>query len=183
MKRLAFLIPLAIAVALGSFLYWGLDPERDPRSLPSVLIDRPVPDFDLPPIPETNVPGLSRDTIIAARQPMLVNVFASWCGPCRLEHPVLTRLVREEGVLLVGLNYKDAPEDARAWLEEVGNPYAQIGSDVDGRAGIEWGVFGVPETFVVDAEGTVLMRHVGPITTPEAEAALLSALRGGEVPG
>ena len=179
MARIVFLVPLVLAVSIGGFLAWGLDPARDPRALPSVLVSKPVPAFDLPAIEGVGVPGLSRRDIVGAGRPMLVNVFASWCAPCRVEHPVLTRMVRRHGITLVGLNYKDAPEDARAWLAEVGNPYARIGSDVSGRAGLEWGVFGVPETYVVDASGTVLMRHVGPIVTPEAEAALLDALANG----
>lgn len=178
MRHALYALPLAVALGLGAFLLWGLDPARDPRSVPSVLVDRPVPEFALPPIMGVDRPGLSRAALATIDEPYLVNVFASWCGPCRAEHPVLVRLARDHGVPLMGLNYKDAPDDARAWLAEVGNPYLKIGSDVSGRAGIEWGVFGVPETFVVDASGTILMRHVGPIVTPEAEAAILNALAG-----
>ncbi len=177
MNRLVFLAPLAIAVGIGGFLAWGLDPARDPSVLPSVLVDKPVPAFDLPPIEGVGVPGLARADLLGMDGPALVNVFASWCFPCRVEHPVLVRMVRQHGVRLFGLNYKDAPDAARDWLAEVGNPYERVGSDVSGRAGIEWGVVGVPETFVVDAGGTVLMRHVGPIASPEAEAAILAALR------
>lgn len=174
--RLVFLLPLLVAALLGGFLLWGLDPERDPNAVPSVLVDRPVPDYALPELASVGVPGLSRADHLEVGEPHLLNVFASWCGPCRIEHPVLVRMAQRDGVRLFGLNYKDAPDDARAWLAEVGNPYERIGSDVSGRIGLEWGVFGVPETFVIAADGTVLMRHVGPIITPEAEAAVLKAL-------
>ncbi|MEM7566941.1 MAG: DsbE family thiol:disulfide interchange protein [Pseudomonadota bacterium] len=178
--RLLFLAPLAVALGIGGFLYWGLDSERDPSIIPSVRIDKPVPEFALPAIDGVGVPGFSQADLVGMEGPALVNVFASWCFPCRVEHPVLVRMVDQHGIRLFGLNYKDAPEAARDWLAEVGNPYTAVGSDVSGRAGIEWGVVGVPETFVINAEGTVLMRHVGPITTPEAEAALLAALRDAE---
>ena len=102
----------------------------------------------------------------------LVNVFASWCAPCRVEHPVLNALSRSNRVPIYGINYKDRPEAARSWLAELGNPYIRIGAD-DGRVGIEWGVYGVPETFVVDREGRIRYKHVGPLTRDDIERKIL----------
>ncbi len=163
MKRLFFLIPLLVVLAIGVFLAWGLDPDRDPSELPSMLIGRQVPTFDLPAIAGLNVPGVSDTDLVHPDRGALVNVFASWCVPCRAEHAVLKALVETEGVRLLGLNYKDKPEDAAAWLDELGNPYERIGSDLAGRIALEWGVSGVPETFVVDRHGIVRLRHVGPL--------------------
>ena len=107
----------------------------------------------------------------------MVNVFASWCVPCRAEHPVLTHLAREKGVPLIGLNWKDGPEAARAFLAELGDPYERIGSDPGGRAGIDWGVYGVPETYVVDAAGNIRYKHVGPLSRQDVEETILPILR------
>jgi cytochrome c biogenesis protein CcmG/thiol:disulfide interchange protein DsbE len=176
MARLALALPLLIALAIGGALLWGLGAGRDPSAIPSILISQPVPEFDLPPVPGTGVPGLSAADLGAAGGPVLVNVFASWCVPCRAEHAVLSRMAREDGVRLMGINYKDEPGDALAWLEELGNPYERIGSDLSGRAGIEWGISGVPETFVVDGAGTVVHRQVGPILGSDALAEVERAL-------
>jgi DsbE subfamily thiol:disulfide oxidoreductase len=135
-----------------------------------------APAFDLPPVEGVGVPGLSRGDLTGNADPVVVNVFASWCVPCRAEHAVLTRMVERDGIRLFGINYKDKPEAARSWLEELGNPYELIGSDLDGRAGIEWGISGVPETFIVAGDGTVLYRYVGPIVGPEAEGKFATAL-------
>ncbi len=176
MKRLVFTLPIVIVLVLGGFLLWGLNPGRNPSEIPSVLISQPVPQFQLASIEGVGVPGLSTDDVAQAGEVVVVNVFASWCVPCRAEHAVLTRLVRQDGVRLMGINYKDKPEDARRWLDDLGNPYERIGSDLDGRAGIEWGISGVPETFIVGADGLVLFRYVGPVTGPKAEAKFMQAL-------
>lgn len=166
--NLKFLLPAAIFAALAVALAVGLT--LDSQRLPSVLIDQPAPRLDLPPIAaidggmdggEPYGGGLSwRDL---GGQVSLVNVFASWCVPCRVEHPQLMSLSRDHGVPIFGINQKDKPEDARAWLERHGDPYRAIGADTTGRTSIDWGVYGVPETFVVDAAGRVRYRHVGPI--------------------
>lgn len=167
-RRLLFILPLAIFLIAGAFFLWGLDPERDPSAIPSALIDRPAPEFALSPIEGTEGPGLSTADL-AGEGVTLVNFFASWCLPCRAEHPLLVRLSQEDGVRIVGINYKDKPEEARKWLEELGDPYARIGADQDGRAAIEWGVTGVPETFIVDAQGRIRYRHIGPIHPNQLE--------------
>jgi cytochrome c biogenesis protein CcmG/thiol:disulfide interchange protein DsbE len=162
MKRLLFAAPFVLALIIGGFSLWGLSGGRDPSSIPSALISQPIPDFALDPIEGVDTPGLSTEDL-KGQGLTLVNVFASWCGPCRAEHPILTRMSEQQNLRIVGLNYKDTPENAAAWLEELGNPYARIGADVTGRAGIDWGVTGVPETFIVSNDGIVLHRFPGPV--------------------
>ncbi|MBD3626427.1 MAG: DsbE family thiol:disulfide interchange protein [Rhodobacteraceae bacterium] len=176
MKRAIAALHVLNALILGAFFIWGMNPNRDPNAIPSVLISQPAPNFDLPAVEGVGVRGLSRDNLFGNSDPVVVNVFASWCVPCRAEHAVLTRMVERDGVRLFGINYKDKPEDARAWLESLGNPYERIGSDLNGRAGIEWGISGVPETFIVAGEGTVLYRYVGPVVGAEAEKRFAAAL-------
>lgn len=168
--RLLFLIPLALFALVGGFLAVGLT--RDPGTLPSALLDRPAPQFELPPLA-----GRAQGLATADLQPgpQLVNVFASWCVPCRIEHPLLMRL-RQQGVTVQGINYKDKPEDAAAFLAEMGDPFARIGSDRDGRVGIEWGVYGVPETYVIDRQGRIAYRHVGPLQPRDLERTILPLL-------
>lgn len=180
MNRFLIFLPLCVAIAIGLAGWWGLNPDRDPNSVPSALIGQPVPIFDLPAIEGIGGLGLSTQDFADASGPTLVNVFASWCVPCRAEHAVLTRMVREDNLALVGINYKDKPAAAAAWLTELGNPYVRIGSDQTGRAGIEWGISGVPETFVVDADGIIVFRYVGPITSDAALATLRNALAQAE---
>lgn len=167
-------LPLVIFLAAAAVFLWGLDPERDPSEIPSALIGQPAPEFELGPIPGSSTPGLARADLVG-EEPALVNVFASWCLPCRAEHAVLTDLAAE-GVRLLGINYKDEPKDALAYLEELGNPYERIGADPTGRAGIDWGISGVPETFVVDRDGRVVYRHVGPISAKQVESKIRPAL-------
>ncbi len=162
MNRLFFALPLVVAAIIGAFALWGLSNGRDPGAIPSALISQPVPEFTLDPIEGVPTPGLATADL-KGQGLTLVNVFASWCGPCRAEHPVLTRMSEQQGLRLVGINYKDRPEAAADWLEELGNPYALIGADFTGRAGIEWGVTGVPETFIVNNAGIVVHRFPGPV--------------------
>ena len=171
MKRLLYILPVVIFVGVGIGLAVGLT--RDPSVLPSALIDKDVPAFELPPLAGSTKPGLATGDLEG--EVALVNVFASWCVPCRIEHPVLMRLA-EEGVPIYGINYKDRPEDARAWLAELGDPFRRIGVDRQGRAGIEWGVYGVPETFVIDQDGRIRHKFVGPIQPRDVERTLLPLL-------
>jgi cytochrome c biogenesis protein CcmG/thiol:disulfide interchange protein DsbE len=177
MKRVLVALPVLIVLVLGGFFLWGLNPDRDPNAIPSVLINAQAPQFDLEGIPGVATPGLSTADLAGSDRPMVVNVFASWCVPCRAEHTVLTRMARDEEMHLVGINYKDKPEDAARWLAELGNPYERIGADLSGRVGIEWGISGVPETFVIDASGTVVYRFVGPIISAEDVAQMRDALQ------
>jgi cytochrome c biogenesis protein CcmG/thiol:disulfide interchange protein DsbE len=169
MRRLLYLIPVVVFVAVGIGLAVGLT--RDPGTLPSALLDRPVPEFELPGL--NGGEGLSSQDLQG--RVALVNVFASWCVPCRVEHPVLMRLA-EEGVPIFGINYKDPADKAQAWLAELGDPFEKIGVDRNGRVGIEWGVYGVPETFVIDAQGRIRHRHVGPIQARDLKRTLLPIL-------
>ncbi len=162
-KRIAFIVPAVLFLVLAVAFWWGLG--HDPSIVPSALIDKPAPAFKLPPLEEEN-PGLSEQDLEG--QVSLVNVFASWCLPCRAEHPILMRLA-EDDVTIFGLNYKDKPEDARNWLGRLGDPYNQIGVDLDGRVSIDWGIYGVPETFVVDSSGRIRYKHVGPMAPYDLE--------------
>jgi cytochrome c biogenesis protein CcmG, thiol:disulfide interchange protein DsbE len=163
MRRLLYILPLIAFVAVAAWFAVGLT--RDPSKVPSALIDRPIPQFALPALDGAGVPGLS-DAAIKGKV-ALVNVFASWCVPCKIEHPILMRLAEEKRIAIYGINYKDTANDARGWLKNLGNPYAAIGHDEPGRVAIEWGVYGVPETFLIDREGRIRYKQVGPIT-PQA---------------
>ncbi len=161
MKRFAFALPLLLFAAVAIWMAVPLIRGDDPGIVPSALIDRPAPDFALPALP--GVPGgVARDDLAGSVR--LVNFFASWCVPCLAEHPLLTRLAREDGIPVYGVNYKDAAADATEWLDRHGNPYERVGADADGRTAIDWGVYGVPETFVVDRDGHIRYRHAGPLT-------------------
>lgn len=168
-----YLLPLAVFAVAAAVLTWGLT--RDARVLPSALLNRPAPEFTLPPLPGRDEHGFSRADL--GGEPMLVNIWASWCVPCRAEHPVITRLAEEQGVIVHGINYKDQPADARAFLEQLGDPFRLIGQDRDGRVAIEWGVYGVPETFVIDRDGRIRYRHVGPMMPRDVEQTILPLLR------
>ena len=173
MKRALFFLPLALFAILATYLGYGLT--RDPQLVPSALIDRPVPAFDLPAVAGVQRPGLATATLKG--EVSLVNVFASWCPPCRIEHPILMRLSREGDVPIYGINYKDKAEDATRWLRELGNPYRAIGWDFENRVAVDWGVYGAPETFVVDKSGTIRYRHVGAITPDILDKTLLPLVR------
>ena len=177
LRIVVLLLPLAVLAALVAVFAVSMD--RDPNLVRSVLIGKPVPDFSLPAVDTLERPGF--DTAALKGEVTVVNVFASWCIPCRDEHPLLEALKERTGVRLFGINQKDAPENAAAFLSALGNPYDAIGGD-DGRVSIEWGVYGVPETFVVDASGTITYKHIGPITAESLEAEVLPAIeraRGG----
>jgi cytochrome c biogenesis protein CcmG/thiol:disulfide interchange protein DsbE len=179
MRTLLYVLPLVVFLAAGAAFWWALDSGRDPSRLPSALIDQPLPEFDMPPVEGVGVPGLSSAAIreaTATGEVTLVNVFASWCVPCKAEHPILVALAEREGVELVGINYKDEPANAARFLEELGNPYTRIGADPEGRISLDWGLTGVPETFVVDAEGKIRYRHVGPINPPEVDSLILPTI-------
>ena len=172
MRYVLFGLPLIALVALVSV--FALSINRDPSLVRSVLIDKPAPVFAMAEVPELGVPGF--DTAALKGEVTVVNVFASWCIPCRDEHPLLVALKEVSGVRLFGINQSDAPENARAFLAELGNPYDAVGADRDRRVSIDWGVYGVPETFVVDAEGVITFKHVGPLTPTAIETELMPAI-------
>ena len=173
MKRVLLAV-LPLVLLVGLVAVFALNMDRDPSLVRSVLINKPAPSFTLPAVAGTGVEGF--DTASLKGEVTVVNVFASWCVPCREEHPLLERLKAETGVRIFGINQKDAPENAVAFLTELGNPYQRIGGDTDNRVSIDWGVYGVPETFVVNAAGVITFKHVGPISPQSLEKELIPAI-------
>jgi len=169
-RRLIVLLPLAVFLALAGLFLFRLG-AGDPSKLPSALIGLQAPQTNLPALEGINLPGLESKSF--AGKVTLVNVFASWCAPCREEHPVLLALSQDKRFVMAALNYKDQPENARRFLGEVGNPYQAIGVDAAGRTAIDWGVYGVPETFVIGKDGKIAYKHVGPLTPESARDLLL----------
>lgn len=164
-RNLLVLLPLAIFLALAALFLFRLG-SGDPSRIPSALIGHPIPATDLPPIEGLNrdgkpVPGISNVTFAGAVT--LVNVWASWCVPCHDEVPFLDRLAKNKRIQLVGINYKDAADNARRFLNRYGNPFAAAGADVNGRTVIDWGVYGVPETFLIGRDGRIAYKLIGPI--------------------
>ena len=169
--RLLFFGPVALFLVLMLAFVMGLG--RDPKLVPSPLVGKPVPDFALPPVKGRSL-GLSSSDLKG--EISLVNVFASWCVACREEHPLLMRLKAQGMVPIHGLNYKDKPDDAARWLDGMGDPYTRTGADINGRVAIDWGVYGVPETFVVAAKGRIAFKQVGPITREILEDTILPVI-------
>jgi cytochrome c biogenesis protein CcmG, thiol:disulfide interchange protein DsbE len=173
-RPLLMALPL-LAFAALAVLFWFRLGDGDPSKIPSALIGHPAPQTALPPLPGmladgAPVPGL--DPAVFKGKVSLVNVWASWCVPCHDEAPLLTELAKDKRLQLVGINYKDAPDNARRFLGRYGNPFGMIGVDGNGRAAIEWGVYGVPETFVVGRDGTIVYKLVGPVTPENIETVL-----------
>lgn len=159
MRMLRFVLPLVLLGGLVVLLIVGLN--RDPGYVPSPLIGKSAPDFSLP---RLDAPGQTLARADLLGDVSLVNVWATWCVGCRQEHAYLVELARTGGVRIFGLNWKDDPQLARQWLDQLGNPYAATGMDQDGRVAIDWGVYGAPETFLLDGAGTVLYKHIAPLT-------------------
>lgn len=173
MRRLFYILPVVAFLGLGWFLYASLRP-APPAALPSALLGRPAPALSLPPLDDAAL-GLGPADYASADRVTVVNLFASWCIPCREEAPALAQLARAKGVRLIGIAYKDTPKAARAFLDEYGDPFERLAIDADGRAGIEWGISGVPETFVIDRHGIVRGRF-GPLTRDGLAADLMPAI-------
>jgi len=175
--RFIHILPVVILLGVSGVFFVRLFGE-DPSRVPSVMLNRPAPEFALAPLENLRragepVPGFSRAdlplTADGAAQVNIVNVWASWCVPCRDEHPVLMDLADDPEVRVLGINYKDRPENARRFLGALGNPFDRVGVDESGRSAIEWGVYGVPETFIVDANGIIRYKHIGPIMPNQVE--------------
>ena len=160
--RLRLLLPLLLFLVLAVFLAVGLT--RDPRKLPSTMIDKPAPAFRIPQVHALDKTFSPEDM---KGQVWMLNVWASWCTACRVEHPLLVEIARSNALPLVGLDYKDQAEDAVRFLQQQGNPYTLSALDADGRVGIDYGMYGVPETFIIDKQGRIRHKQIGPIT-PEA---------------
>jgi cytochrome c biogenesis protein CcmG, thiol:disulfide interchange protein DsbE len=170
MKR--FLLPFAVFLTLVLFLGIGL--RLNPREVPSPLIDKPAPPFKLAQLHESGKTISPQDMV---GKVWLLNVWASWCVACRQEHPVLMEFAKQGVVPLLGLNYKDGTENGAGWLRQFGNPYSISGVDADGRVGIDYGVYGVPETFVIDKKGVIRMKHIGPVTPEVITEKLLPMIK------
>ncbi|HUE19135.1 MAG TPA: DsbE family thiol:disulfide interchange protein [Stellaceae bacterium] len=177
-RRALYLLPLVLFAALAVYLFQGVAPGRDPQLLPSAMIDKPAPDFALP-----ELLGGGQLTLADMKgQVVLVNFFASWCVPCRAEHPVLMTLSHDLAVPLYGIAYKDKPEDSAKFLAELGNPFRRTGLDQNGRTGIDFGVYGVPETYAIDRDGRIRWRHVGPLDQAAIDHELMPLLHRLGVP-
>jgi len=177
-RNILVLLPLIVFLALAALFYLGLG-DGDPSRLPSALIGKPVPPTELPPIPGLTrdgkpVPGI--ETAMFKGKVSLVNVWASWCVPCHDEAPLLNELARDGRVQMIGINYKDAADNARRFLNRYGNPFVASGQDSGGRTAIDWGVYGVPETYVVDRDARIAYKLVGPITAQNLKGALMPAI-------
>ena len=171
-RKVIFLLPVALFAVLVVAFAVGL--KHDPHLLPSALINRPAPDFALPGLYES-ANGLTRKDLDG--RVTLVNFFASWCAPCREEHAELMALGRLAGVTLDGIAYKDKPEDTSRFLERLGDPFGHIGVDRNGTTAIDFGVYGVPETYVVDTTGHIRLRHVGPLTAEDVKSEILPLIQ------
>jgi cytochrome c biogenesis protein CcmG/thiol:disulfide interchange protein DsbE len=177
-RKIFVLLPLLLFLALAGLFLTQLLSGRDLTAVPSALIGQTAPKTELPALEGLSLPGLNSADF--AGKVTLVNVWASWCAPCREEHPVLLELSNDQRFAIAGLNYKDKPENARRFLGDLGNPFKAVGVDQNGRTAIDWGVYGVPETFLVGKDGKVAFKHVGPLSPetvvstlmPEIEKAL-----------
>ena len=171
-RRLVLLLPLAIFLGLVVALAWGLT--RNSSTIPSALIGKAVPQFSLPPVKGRTL-GLSSEDLRG--EVSLVHVFASWCVACREEHPVFMQMKADGIGPIHGLNYKDRPDDAARWLNTIGDPYTRTGADINGRVAIDWGVYGVPETFVITKDGHVAYKHIGVVTPKVLDEILLPLIQ------
>ena len=171
-RRWRYFIPMAAFGTLAALLGWGLT--YDPREIPSTLVGRAVPQFSLPPVKGRSL-GLSSDDLRG--EVSLVNVFASWCVACRDEHLLLLQLKADNVVPVHGIDYKDPPDDAARWLNTFGDPYTRTGSDRNGRVSIDWGVYGVPETFIIGKDGRIAYKHIGALTQDALDRTILPLIR------
>ena len=168
------LVPALVFLLLALLFLIGLK-GRDPSLVPSALLGKSVPEFTLPPLEGLGLPGLDSADLRTGKV-TLVNVWASWCGPCRLEHPMMMEFAKRPDLRLVGINYKDEPQNAVRFLRSLGVPYLAVGMDRNGRTSIDWGVYGVPETFIVDAKGIIRFKHVGPLTMDDIASEMIPAI-------
>ncbi len=173
MKRAVYLLPLLLFLVLAGYFVISLQPGHDSHELPSAMLEKPAPSFDLAGLGQTAPLALAS----LKGHPVVINFFASWCVPCRVEHPLLMRLAERNHLPLYGIDYKDKPEDGSHLLATFGDPYRQVGIDRDGRVGLDFGVYGVPETYVIDAGGVIRKRFVGPLTAETVDKELLPLLK------
>jgi cytochrome c biogenesis protein CcmG/thiol:disulfide interchange protein DsbE len=172
LRNLLFILPVLFFITLAGYFALALRPGYDPHEVPSAMLNKEVPWFSLAGL---NGQGVARDALKGG--PVLINFFASWCVPCRIEHPLLMRLAQDNHVPVYGIDYKDRPEDATKLLAQFGDPYRAVGMDRDGRVGLDFGVYGVPETYVLDSTGHIRKRFVGPLTAQQVDGELLPLLK------
>ena len=177
-RRLLFLLPLLTLALMAGFFAWSLVAGRDPSAIGSVLVGKPAPALEVPALREGDKPLTG--ALLRSGQPTIVNFFASWCTPCLAEHPLFMRLAQRDGATVIGVAWKNKPEEARAWLARLGDPYRFAGADLAGRTGLDWGLSGVPETYLVDGTGIVRFHFRGPITEKDLTSTILPFLKGGK---
>ena len=171
--NIRLLLPLGLFLGMGVFLFLGLG--KDPSVVPSPLLGKPAPEFDLPQLHDP-AQRVSKQALLG--QTYVLNVWASWCPGCRVEHDLVAALAQSGKVPVYGLNWKDEPQDAKRWLAQFGDPYAGIAADYDGKVAIDFGVYGAPETFVVNSDGLVIFKHIGPLTQDIINTQLLPLVEG-----
>lgn len=174
MAKTLFILPFLIFFGVITYFAIPIVKKSDPKLLPSALVDKDVPQNKLPPLSK-NKRGFDHEDLVGGEA--LVNFFSSWCGPCRVEHDLLMKISKEKTVRLFGINYKDQTQAAINWLNQLGDPFERIVADKDGRAAIDWGVYGVPETYLIDKQGKVRYRHVGPLTERILEEKLMPIIQ------
>ncbi len=169
---LRYSLPLLLFIGLVVLFLFGL--QNDPRKVPSPLIDKPAPDFSLPSLhtPDTTI---SKSDLLG--KVTLINVWASWCAACRIEHPLFVKTAKKESLSIYGLNYKDKRDDALQWLEQLGDPYIDSAFDQAGTTGIDYGVYGVPETFIIDKQGVIRYKHIGPVNQNQLDEIILPLVK------
>ncbi len=177
-SRALYLLPLLTLVIMAAFFGWSLLSGRDPASIGSVMVNRPAPPLAAPAL-RPGEPALTSD-LLRTGKPVLLNFFASWCTPCLAEHPLLLRLKEREGMTIIGIAWKNKPEEARAWLAKLGDPFAYVGTDYDGKLSLDWGLSGVPETYLIDANGIVRLHYHAPITERDLKETILPLLKAGK---
>jgi len=177
-SRFLYILPGLVFLVMA--IYFAIGLTKDPKILPSALIDKPVPEFSLPAIDDGTAGGYGKGFTsedLKKGKVSVLNVFASWCIPCRAEHPFITRLAEMKIAPVYGLNYKNKAAEALSWLKELGDPYFAIGADTKGRVGIDWGVYGVPETFIIDGRGKIRYKHVGPLNQEALDEKIIPVIR------
>jgi cytochrome c biogenesis protein CcmG/thiol:disulfide interchange protein DsbE len=176
MRRSLFVLPLLMLAILAGFFAWSLQSGRDPASIGSALVGRPAPKLAAPALREGE--AALDDAVLRSGKPVLLNFFASWCAPCLVEHPLFMRLAEKEGAIIIGVAWKNKPEEARAWLKRLGDPFKHAGVDADGRLSLDWGLSGVPETYLIDAKGTVRLHYRRAVAEQDLSV-ILPLLKGG----
>ena len=174
-SRLLFLLPLATLLILAGFFGWSLLSGRDPASIGSAVVNRPAPPLAAPALRDGE-PALT-DALLRSGKPVLINFFASWCAPCLAEHPLLLRLREREGVTIIGIVWKNKPDEARAWLKKLGDPFRYAGVDPEGKLSLDWGLSGVPETYLVDGDGIVRLHYRRAINERDVTDSILPLLK------